>query len=286
LDRVRLEVRTCAPGYVGGQETALVSWLGGGRPVPTFTPPRPDQRGMRGRPTLVQNVETLAQLALLARYGDRWYRDVGTVRAPGTVLLTVRGALARPGVLEVPYGRQLADVLTAAGGPTMPLQALLVGGYFGAWLAMPAAGAVPLTPTDLQVAGAPIGAGVVLALPVDACGLAETAAAVRWLAAQNARQCGPCRFGLPALADAFDGLAQAGRPGSAARAGDLCRVVEGRGACRHPDGVAGLAASALRVFAPHAVEHERHGPCRHATRPRVLAVPGTTAGHRGPESPA
>ena len=120
--------------YVAGEESATVNFLNGGEAKPVSVPPRPYERGVRGRATLVQNVETLANLALVARFGPEWYGSVGTTDEPGSVLTTAVGAVARPGVYEFALGTPFTTVIESAGGPTEPLGALLVGGYFGTWL--------------------------------------------------------------------------------------------------------------------------------------------------------
>ena len=109
-------------------------WIERGVPAPTATPPRLSDRGLGGRPTLVQNVETLAHLALIARYGAPWFRSVGTPAEPGSMLVTVLGAVREPCVLEIAIGTPVGQVLDLAGGPSAPLQALLLGGYFGTWV--------------------------------------------------------------------------------------------------------------------------------------------------------
>jgi len=260
VDPVFIQVHEVPGRYVASQETALIGWLGGGPALPTFTPPRPSERGVRGRPTLVSNVETLAQLALLARYGERWYAEVGTPEAPGSVLLTVGGAVARPAVQEVAYGTRLGTVLDDAGAGG--LAAVLLGGYFGSWLPMPDAGDLEIAPETLRAAGAALGAGVILALPRGGCGLADTARIVTWLADQNAGQCGPCVNGLPAIAGALDALA-AGRADRELvhRLRHWLTRVERRGACQHPDGVARLVRSTLQVFDAEVQRHLRGDRC-------------------------
>src|SRR5204863_8923020 len=126
--------------------------------------------GLSGRPTLVQNVETLAHLALIARHGADWFRSAGTPAEPGSMLVTLAGALARPGVYEIEIGTPVGQVLGLAGGPAGPLSALLLGGYFGTWVPWPAAAALPLSAAGLAGLGAGPGAGLVAALPDDACG--------------------------------------------------------------------------------------------------------------------
>ena len=99
--------------------------------MPTATPPRVSETGLDGRPALVQNVETLAHIALIARHGAQWFRSLGTPTEPGSMLVTLIGALNRPGVYEIEIGTPVREVLELAGGPTASLGALLLGGYFG-----------------------------------------------------------------------------------------------------------------------------------------------------------
>ncbi len=279
IDPVTMRVAEVPHRYVASEESALVRFLTRGDARPLVTPPRPAQRGVHGRPTLVDNVETLAHLALIARFGARWYRGCGTAAASGTTLVTVGGAVWNPGVYEVEYGTSLESVLSEAGGPATPASAVLVGGLAGAWLSLPAAAQVAFTPEDLRAAGA-IGGGIaaLTVLPHRACGLAETARALRYLAAQSARQCGPCMFGLPAIADDMTKLATgvAGQAGLHRLWGRL-DVVRGRGACAHPNGAVALASSALRVFADDLDSHVGGAPCGSAGLRPWLPVPGAGA---------
>jgi NADH:ubiquinone oxidoreductase subunit F (NADH-binding) len=270
LDRIRLEVRTAADGFVAGQASAVVRWVQRGIPAPTATPPRLAQRGLRGAPTLVQNVETLAHLALIARYGAAWFRSAGTPAEPGTMLVTVLGAVRQPGVLEIGIGTPVGRLLDLPGGASAPPQALLLGGYFGAWVAADLALDRPFSSAGLADLGARPGAGLIAVLPAGACGLAETARVVRYLAGESAGQCGPCRFGLPALAGQTERLAD----GRGADPGLLRRwlgQVDGRGGCAHPDGVVRLVRSALRTFGAEMEEHAA-GRCS-GVRTGVLPVP-------------
>lgn len=265
LDPVRFLVHELPRHYVSSEESALISWLNGGDAKPAVTPPRPFERGVRRAPTLVDNVETLAHVALIARYGPGWFRSAGHADAPGTMLVTVTGAVPVPGVYEIEAGTLVGDVLDASGAQSAA--ALLIGGYFGTWHAAADVAGLPLTATGLRPAGAAPGAGVVAVLPDGCCGLAETARVLRYLAGQGAGQCGPCMFGLPAIAGDFAQLA-AGRPDGdvLARLDRRLRVIPGRGACRHPDGAVRLAASALTAFAADAHAHAARRPCLMAAR--------------------
>jgi NADH:ubiquinone oxidoreductase subunit F (NADH-binding) len=278
LDRVPVLVNELPHHYVSSEETSLVRWLNGGDARPLATPPRPFEKGVGKRPTLIDNVETLAHLALIARYGPDWFRGTGRPDATGTTLVTLSGALRAPGVYEVPMSLPLGDVLDIAGGPVEPLGSLLLGGFFGSWLPAREALPVPFAKQDLAALGAGPGAGVIVALPARACGLAEAARVLGHLAAQSARQCGPCRFGLPAVAEDFADLAW-GRPTpqSLRRLEHRAGLLAERGACRHPDGASRFAATALRVFTADVRHHLSLGPCAAASDEPVLPVPDTPA---------
>ena len=254
--------------YVASEASALARFLTTGDPRPTAAPPRPAQRGVRGRPTLVDNVETLAHLALIARYGAAWYRACGTDDSPGTTLVTVGSAVGLPGVYEIEHGIPLSGVLDLAGGPAAPVRAVLVGGLSGVWLPLPAALNVPWTTAGLHRAGLAGGVAALTVLPRRACGITEAARALRHLAAETAGQCGPCMFGLPAIASDMAALAD-GSLGRAGLARLLQRLTEipGRGACAHPDGAVRHARSALKVFADDATRHATGAPCAWAGLP-------------------
>jgi NADH:ubiquinone oxidoreductase subunit F (NADH-binding) len=274
LDPVPIHLTGIPDRYVSSEQSSIVQYLNGGPAKPTFSPPRPHERGVHGNPTLVHNVETLAHLALIARYGDRWFRGAGLPAAPGSMLVTVSGAVARPGVYEIESGTPIGQLVMLAGGPAEPLRALLVGGYFGAWLPVQVAWPVAMTHASLKAAGGSLGAGIVIALPASSCPIAETARVVRYLAEENAGQCGPCVFGLPALADALGGLAYGGgRDGGVGQVATLLPLIERRGACRHPDGVTQLVRSMLRAFPADARGHERSGSCAGVGRSPVLPLP-------------
>jgi NADH:ubiquinone oxidoreductase subunit F (NADH-binding) len=259
-------------GYVTGEESAVVNYLNGGRALPTFVPPRPYQRGYKGRPTLLQNPETLAQIALVARFGERWYRELGTAADPGSALVTVSGAVAAPGVYELAFGTPMVSLLDAAGGETEPLRALLVGGYFGIWVDASQAFDLRLSREDLRSVGASLGSGVLIALGESSCGLHESARVIDYMARQSAGQCGPCVYGLRAIADSVaavaDGMAH---PRERARVERWAEEITGRGACHHPNGATRFVLSALRVFAAEIEDHQ-HGRCDAA--PAGLPVGG------------
>lgn len=279
---VRIQVAVGPSGYVTGEETAVINHLSGGPAVPTFVPPRPFERGLGGRPTLVQNPETLAQLALVARHGARWYRELGTEADPGSALVTISGAVRMPGVYELAFGTSMHDLVAAAGGPSEPLQALLVGGYFGTWVTEASISRLRLAREDLRSVGCALGSGVLIALGESACGLHESARVVGYLAEQSAGQCGPCVFGLRTIADSMAALADgAAQPGELERLTRLGEEVKGRGACHHPDGAVRFVQSSLQVFAEEIEWHRRY---RCEARAAGLALPPRSPASRAPAS--
>jgi NADH:ubiquinone oxidoreductase subunit F (NADH-binding) len=278
-DPVPVHVVASPEGYVAGEESAVMHYLNGGASLPTLVPPRPFERGYQGRPTLIQNPETLAQLALVTRFGPHWFRELGTTADPGSALVTISGAVTSPGVYELAFGTPLTDLLAAAGGSTEPLQALLVGGYFGTWVDTSRALRLRLSRQDLRSVGCSLGSGVLIALGESACGLHESARVIDYLAEQSARQCGPCLFGLRAIADSIGALAE-----GVAQERERDRVlrwaseIRGRGACHHPDGAVRFVESVINVFGAE-IESHRRTRCR--ARPAGLPVgSGSGSGSR------
>ncbi len=268
-DPVPVRVLPAAGGFTAGEASAVVHWTEHGAPLPTGHPPRFGGHGRR--PALVQNVETLAHLALIMRHGASWFRSAGTPAEPGSVLVTLLGAVRYPGVYEIEPGMPVRDMLELGGGAIAAPGALLIGGYFGTWAPAAAALPLPFSAAGLTTVGAAPGAGVVAILPSSACGLAETARLARYLASSSAGQCGPCVFGLDAIARELEQAAGGGGC-DLPRVRRWLRDVTGRGACRHPDGTALMVASALRVFHAEIGLHTR-GWCSATSSAGILPVP-------------
>jgi len=259
-DGIDIHLETVPDGFVVGEERSLVDALNGGPGKPTHAPPRPFEKGLGGAPTHVQNAETAAQLALIARHGAGWFRSLGTDQEPGSALVTLSGAVARPGVYEIPIGASLHDLLVAAGGLAAPVQAYLIGGYIGTWISAREAEGLVLSNAALRPLGASLGARAIVALPETACGVAETARVAGYMADQSAGQCGPCVLGLDAIAGGMERIAH----GDGSQLADIQRwlgLVAGRGECRHPDGAAKLVASALTVFEDEIARHVHARKC-------------------------
>jgi NADH:ubiquinone oxidoreductase subunit F (NADH-binding) len=270
--RGRVRIVAAPAGYVSGEESAAVHFVNAGDARPTTTPPRPFERGVGGRPTLVQNVESLALAALITRRGHAWYQGLGHGRARGIGLLSVSGAVKHAGVHEVELGSTLSDAAAAAGGLNGDVQAVLLGGYFGGWADLDEQWGLPLDAASMRARGLALGCGVVHFLPAETCGVEATARLMTYLASQSARQCGPCVFGLAAIADATRRLAaRSPQPGDLERILRWSGQLTGRGACHHPDGAAALLQSALQVFAGEFAAHQRRR-CLTISEPARVAV--------------
>ncbi|TCO26590.1 NADH:ubiquinone oxidoreductase subunit F (NADH-binding) [Kribbella steppae] len=259
-DGLAIEVSDTPGRFVAGEARAVLSVLEGGPAVPPGRRVLPTRKGYHRRPTFLSNVETFAQLAVLARLGSKRFSSTGLISEPGTQLLTVDGAVQRPGVIETPIGVPLEAVMQFSGAEAGPV---LLGGYHGRWL--PHSGGVVLKRPDVS-------AGIILALGTETCPLGEVHRVSQWLASQSAGQCGPCVFGLASLVDDFDRLVK-GDPSGWHDAERHLGLVPGRGACAHPDGSARFLASALEVFGEDVRLHLAGSGCGRQVK-GVLPVPG------------
>jgi NADH:ubiquinone oxidoreductase subunit F (NADH-binding) len=244
--------------FVSGEARAVIKAAEGLPAVPHGRRTLPTDQGLFGGPTFLSNTETYAQLAVLARLGHA-YADTGVSVEPGTTLVALGGSMANPGIVEIPTGMPLAVLLQAAG--VAPDAHILLGGYHGMFV--PDVHDIILSRPDLKSRGLSLGAGVVLAVSQRTCALAEVEAAMTYLAAESAGQCGPCVFGLPSLVDDLRRL----RHGTHHAGVDLNRhlgVIPGRGACAHPDGATRFVRSALHALS---AEVQLHASGRGCGRP-------------------
>jgi len=255
-----IEIVTVTPGYIAGEETAAVRVINGGPAKPTDKPPRPFQHGVDGHPTLVSNVETLANLPYLQHHGASEFRSAGTATSPGTFLMTVTGAGRPPALYEVPHGLPFTDLLALQGVSADQVRGALMGGYFAGLMNREVL-ETTLDHETFRQLGSGLGCGAV-AILTDDCPVAVAASVLAYFDRENAGQCGSCFNGTAAMAAAAGAL----RDG-AATSEDVARlkrwsvVLRGRGACATLDGAANVAASLLAQF-PQDVEHHLAGDCQ------------------------
>jgi NADH-quinone oxidoreductase subunit F len=194
--RFDLELRRGAGAYICGEETALMNSLEGRRGEPRNKPPFPTQAGLFGRPTVINNVETLVNVLPIVIEGGKAYAAVGTERSTGTKLFCVSGHVQRPGVYEAPFGITLGELLEQAGGPggSGRWQAILLGGAAGSFV-RPDQLDIPLTFEGTRAAGTTLGSAVVLPFDdtVDLRGILRRIA--QFFRDESCGQCVPCRVG-------------------------------------------------------------------------------------------
>jgi NADH:ubiquinone oxidoreductase subunit F (NADH-binding) len=262
--------------FIAGEESALAQWLTSGASLPSFRPDKGTPLRIGRQAALVHNTETLAHIGMIIRTGFQSFRGRGVPEEPGTTLVTISGAVQQPGVVEVDRGTPLHEIVARATPDRAPV-AMLVGGYGGTWVG-PEHFGTPYASLALRTIGATAGVGIIVALAQNSCGLAETARISHYMAGQSAGQCGPCVFGLPAITDDLTHLSRGQvEPGLLARLERRLYQVNGRGACRHPDGVVGMVRSALSVFASDVMAHAHGAPCAHVSRPTQLRFPAASA---------
>jgi NADH:ubiquinone oxidoreductase subunit F (NADH-binding)/ferredoxin len=257
--------------FVSGESSALVNAINGRTSLPSGRKTRASESGVDNRPTLLSNAETFAQIALLATLGPEAFASTGTQDEPGTVLLSVGGSVSRPAVVEVPTGLPLGEVLDLCGAT--PEDGVLIGGYHGMWLPTETAYDVPVSRAGMTAAGGTLGAGIILPLGSGTCAMGEVARVASYLAGESSGQCGPCKLGLPAIAQSLAALVN-GSGGIEALeiARRSAAGVAGRGACSHPDGVTRFVLSALDVFTEDLAAHVFHSSCGRPVR-GVLPLP-------------
>jgi NADH:ubiquinone oxidoreductase subunit F (NADH-binding) len=247
---VPIDVVRVPRSYVAGEETAVVRAIDGGPALPTDKPPRPFESGVGQRPTLVSNVETLANLPFIAAG-----RDTGQ-----TILVTLSGAVARPGLYEVPLGTMLTEVIEEAGGLTGTPTGALMGGYF-AGLIGPRVLDLLLSHSALRAAGTGLGCGAIHILGDDDCPVWISAEVMAYFERHTARQCGPCIRGTSAMSAVLRRLATGTTTESDLdRLAGWSRSLKGRGGCAHLDGATNTAATVLSEFAAEVDKH-RNGTC-------------------------
>ena len=265
LRAARLRVLGVPPRYVSSEESALISLAQGGLARP-MTKRQPfvrggrDSEGRRISPTVVLNAETVWRAAQISRHGAAWFRSFGTPEQPGPRLVSVSTPMARGVVVETAAGAPVADLLDLAGGLPDGSPAVLVGGLGGTFVRPRDVPGLLWSDPDLARVGARTGPGVLEVLDPRDCPLGFVERCLTWAAGESAGQCGPCMFGLPALAADWRALLSGGDDTAYDRVRSRVGLLPGRGACRFPDGVAGFAWSALHVFADH-VEQHRAGRC-------------------------
>ncbi len=263
---VEVEVRSGAGAYICGEETALLESIEGKRGFPRVKPPFPVTHGLFGKPTTINNVETLAKVPYIVVHGPAAFRELGTESSTGPKLMCLSGDVVRPGLYEVHFGMTLRTLLEEqAGGVTGDLQAVLLGGAAGAF-ATPAHLDVKLTFEDLRAAGLTLGSGAIMVFNTTRDLRDILMRLGRFFAHESCGKCYPCQLGTQRQYEILARLAHgSGLPGDAQRLQDVGWTMTDASLC----GLGQTAASAV-------LSAMRHWPDLFNAAPAGSPAPGST----------
>jgi NADH-quinone oxidoreductase subunit F len=241
-----IEIRLGAGAYICGEETALFESIEGRRGFPRVKPPFPTTYGLFGKPTVINNVETLCNVPLIIKMGAAGYRKIGTEKSPGPKLFCVSGDVVKPGLYEVPFGVTLRELLEMAGCDTF--QAVLFGGAAGAF-ATPEHLDVKLTFEDLRAAGLPLGSGVVMVFDKSRDLRDVLVRLGRFFAHESCGKCYPCQLGTQRQMEILDRIAaDKSLPGDVERLQDVGWTMTDASLCGLGQTAASATLSAMKLW--------------------------------------
>lgn len=253
-----------AGAYICGEETALLTSLEGERGNPRLKPPFPATEGLYRKPTVINNVETLANVPLIVQYGAEWYKSMGTEKSPGIKLFALSGQVKRPGVYELPLGTPLRTLIEEYGGGALedrPVKAVIPGGSSAPMLTA-AHLDTPLDYESIAAAGSMLGSGAVIVITEGTCIVSVTRRLVEFYAHEDCGQCIPGREGIAWLARILERIeAGKGREEDLDLLLDICDGLSGRSLCPVGDAVVGPVRSSLKHFRDDYLAHIRTGQC-------------------------
>lgn len=260
-----LSVHRGAGAYICGEETALINSLEGKRGEPRLKPPYPTQSGFWNQPTLVHNVETLANVPHIVQHGAEWYRTMGTEKSPGPKLFCISGHVRRPGNYELPLGTPLRTILEQyAGGMrgNRPLKAVIPGGASTPML-LPDQIDIPMDFESLAQAGTMLGTGAIVVMEEGTCMVEVARRLIDFFAHESCGQCTPCRIGSLRLLETLTRIVQGrGRPEDMDRLESLCQGIAGHTLCPMGDAVVNPVLSSLHHFRHEYKDHIRYRQCK------------------------
>jgi NADH-quinone oxidoreductase subunit F len=246
---------------VAGEETALLAALAGDRGMPIIRPPYPTERGLGGAPTTVQNAETVAHAAWILSHSAEAFASVGSEATPGTKLVSIYGRVGEPGLLEVPLGTPLREVIDLAGGPVGTIKAVFVGGAGGGALSADEV-RTPYDIEPLREKGAGIGLGQVLVTDTATCMVDTARFFLDWSSREACGKAVPCRIGTKRLVETLDRiLAATPRPNDFNLLRELSRKMADTALCKLEARAPGPMLTTLERFPDEYRAHAERGEC-------------------------
>ncbi len=259
-----IEIRLGAGAFVCGEETALIASIEGERGMPRSKPPFPVNRGLWQRPTVINNVETLANVPYIIRKGWAWYASYGTEKSKGTKVFALTGKIRNQGLIEVPMGITLGEIIHEIGGGiegNRALKAVQTGG--------PSGGCIPAGMLDLNVdyeslakAGSIVGSGGMIVLDEDNCMVNMAKYFIQFTQAESCGKCVPCRVGTKRLLEILTRITEGqGKEGDIERLERLSRGVKTASLCGLGQTAPNPVLSNLRYFREEFETHIRDKKC-------------------------
>jgi NADH-quinone oxidoreductase subunit F len=262
-----LSVHRGAGAYICGEETALINSLEGKRGEPRMKPPYPAQVGLWDEPTLVHNVETLANVPYIVNEGAEWYKSIGTERSVGSKLFCISGHVRRPGNYELPLGTPLRTIIEEyAGGMRgdRPLKAVIPGGASTPMLT-PEQIDIPMDFESLAEAGSMLGTGAIVVMEEGTCMVEVARRLMDFFAHESCGQCTPCRVGTRRLKEILTGIVEGkGKPDDLDKMEEICHGIVGHTLCPMGDAAVNPVLSSLQHFRDEYEYHIQYKRCKEA----------------------
>jgi NADH:ubiquinone oxidoreductase subunit F (NADH-binding)/(2Fe-2S) ferredoxin len=273
-----LSIKKGAGAYICGEETALIESLEGKRGEPRFKPPYPTDAGLWGKPTVINNVETLANVPSIIQNGSAWFRSFGTEKSPGTKVYTILGHIVNAGLIEVPMGVTLREIIYGYGGGMRSgrFKIAQVGGTAGALLGEDALD-VPMDFDSLRPLNATLGSGAILIMDDSTCIVDVLRSVVAFFRRESCGKCVPCRVGGEKIYNLINSINDSG-PDIVDKLMDMALYMQQTSFCALGQSYIMPIASAIKYFKDEIIEHT-YGKCRtnrcyldKAVEPAELAV--------------
>jgi NADH:ubiquinone oxidoreductase subunit F (NADH-binding) len=270
-----VDIRIGAGAFVCGEETALIASIEGRRGTPRPRPPFPAQSGLWARPTLINNVETLASIPSIVRNGGDWYRAIGTEKSPGTKVFALAGRVVNTGLIEVPMGVKLRDIVFDIGGGIIggaKFKAVQTGG--------PSGGCIPADDLDMPVdyeslaqAGSIMGSGGMIVMDETSCMVDVAKYFMDFCKDESCGKCVPCRVGTVQLHGLLDKITRGeGEPGDLDTLERLAVMVKSTSLCGLGQSAPNPVFSTLRYFRDEYVSHIEDRVCPAGVCPMTSSV--------------
>ncbi len=271
-----IEIRVGAGAFVCGEETALIASLEGRRGVPRIRPPYPSTSGMWQLPTLLNNVETYANVRHIVARGSAWFASIGTEQSKGTKVFALSGNVRNTGLVEVPMGTTIGELIYDIGGGVpngKRLKAIQTGGPSGGCIPVPYLN-TPISYETLKELGAIVGSGGVIVLDEDTCMVNLARYFVEFTASESCGQCVPCRSGLVRMLDILDRITRGeGAMDDLALLEELANTIKRSSLCGLGQTAPNPVLSTLQYFRDEYEEHIRHKTCPAAVCAALFVAP-------------